>query len=43
MARNEYRDALVNYRLDGMSNAGWTERKQALHDMITGCYVTFDD
>lgn len=27
----------------GFMLAGWTERKQALHDMITGCYVTFDD
>lgn len=27
----------------GFMLAGWTERKQALHDMITGCYVTLDD
>jgi uncharacterized RDD family membrane protein YckC len=27
----------------GFMLAGWTERKQALHDMITGCYVTVDD
>ena len=27
----------------GFMLAGWTERKQALHDMIAGCYVTVDD
>ena len=27
----------------GFMLAGWTERKQALHDMITGCYVTVQD
>lgn len=27
----------------GFMLAGWTKRKQTLHDMITGCYVTADD
>jgi uncharacterized RDD family membrane protein YckC/TM2 domain-containing membrane protein YozV len=27
----------------GFMLAGWTERKQALHDMITGCYVVAND
>jgi len=27
----------------GFMLAGWTKRKQTLHDMITGCYVTVHD
>jgi len=27
----------------GFMLAGWTRRKQTLHDMITGCYVTIRD
>jgi|GEM_PF-431939 uncharacterized RDD family membrane protein YckC/TM2 domain-containing membrane protein YozV len=27
----------------GFMLAGWTKRKQTLHDMITGCYVMVDD
>ena len=43
MGRNLLKWLSVLTSFIGFMLAGWTKRKQSLHDMITSCYVIVDD